>query len=439
MNEESLIKNFKTHEPVLAEAGPAWLHTIRKDAIGKFEELGFPTLKDEDWRFTRVRPLLQHDFQLTDGYKANGVTASDLDEVSFADAGLHRMVFVNGHYAADLSSVGELPAGVRVESLADVLANDPAAVEPHLAKLAATDKNPFVALNTAHITDGLFVFVPKNTVVDTPVHVIFLSRANESAVASHPRNVIVAEEGAKLTVLESWVGKDVYFNNPVTEIVVGDNADVNHYKVQKESLSAYHVATVQATLGKDSRFNTNSISLGGALVRNDINTYLGGEGIECTLDGLYMADTGQHVDNHTQIDHAMPHCDSHELYKGILNGRAKAVFNGRINVYEDAQKTDAKQSNRCMLLSDDAQVNTNPQLEIFADDVKCTHGATVGQIDEKSIFYLRARGIPKEQARHMLIYAFANEILERIEVEPLRERLATDLYGWLARAESSTE
>lgn len=435
-DKESYVSNFNDSEQRLAGNGPEWVHTIRKDALAQFESLGFPTLKNEDWRFTRVRPLLQQEFKLVAEYKSNGISATDLDNVSFADAGLHRLAFVNGHYAADLSSPQALPDGVRVDSLRNVLAKEPALVEPHLTKLASQQINPFVALNTAHIMDGLFVHVPKNVVVDTPIHAVFMTRAGDNAIVSYPRNLIVVEEGAKAVVVESWIGEnDVYFNNPVTEVVVGDNADVDHYKVQRESRAAYHVATVQSRLGRDSHYNINSVSFGGAFVRNDVNTLLDGEGIECTLDGLYIADSSQHIDNHTTIDHAKAHCNSYEMYKGILSGRAKAVFNGRINVFEDAQKTDAKQSNRCMLLSDDAQINSNPQLEIYADDVKCTHGATVGQIDDKSIYYLRTRGIPEEQARHMLIYAFANEVLERIHVEPLRDRLAKDLYTWLAREE----
>ncbi len=421
-------------------AGPDWLDRLRSSARDHLNRDGFPTTRSEDWRFTRLRPLLSRDFQLVTQYRSNGLYTGDLAGLSFPDQDCHRLVVVNGNYAEALSSVGVLPKGVRIESMKTALENSPDLVKKHLARHADSEKNPFIALNTAHFRDGVFVHIPRGTALEEPIHLLFVSGSSDHSPMSHPRNLIVTEERSRVTVVESYVGvgRHVYFTNPVTEIVVGDGASVDHYKVQKESPSAYHMATLQAYVGGESRFRTDFLSFGGELVRNDVNTYLDGEGIDCTMNGLYVARGHQHIDNHTNIDHAMPHCDSHELYKGILAGRARAVFNGKIHVHPDAQKTDAKQSNGCMLLSDDAQINSNPQLEIYADDVKCTHGAAVGQIDEDAVFYLRSRGIDKIKARHMLIHAFAGQVIDQIKVEALRDRLAGDLKEWLAEAEETS-
>jgi Fe-S cluster assembly protein SufD len=291
-----------------------------------------------------------------------------------------------------------------------------------------------VALNTAHVHDGAFIHLPRGTRIEEPIHILYVSRSNGSSVVSHPRTLIIAEDGTRASFVESYVGfeSDAYFTNAVTEIVVKENAEIDHCKLQRESDSAYHMATVRAQVGRSSRFLTSSLSFGGALVRNDTHAVLADEGIECALNGLYLARNHQHVDNHTVIEHTKPNCSSRELFKGILGGRAKAVFNGRIHVHPQAQKTDAKQTNRCILLSDDAQINSNPQLEIYADDVKCTHGAAVGRLDEDAVFYLRSRGIDDAAARRMLVFAFANEVLEDVRIAPVREHLTTDLDRWLA-------
>lgn len=416
---------------------PAWVRDIRSSAIDRFANDGFPTTKNEDWRFTRVRPLLQHDFRVSDQPSSNGFSVKQLGDLSFADAGCHRLVFLNGHFSANLSSIDALPDGLRLMTLRDAMQAHGDIVQEHLSKHAGASKSPFVALNTGYLYDGAFVHIAKEHSIERPIHLLFVSSTKASDLMSQPRNLVVVEKHARAAVIESYVGSPdaVYFTNAVTEISVGDNAVVQHHRIQKESRAAYHMASLSAHMGSDSRFDTGYVSMGGGLVRNDVVTFLDGEGINCRLDGLYVADGHQHVDNHTNIEHAKPHCESHELYKGILGGRAKGVFNGKIHVHPDAQKTDAKQSNGCMLLSDDAQINTNPQLEIYADDVKCTHGATVGQIDEKAVFYLRSRGIKETDARHMLIYAFANEVLERIKIDPLREQLAADLFEWLSTAQ----
>ncbi|MFQ5511588.1 MAG: Fe-S cluster assembly protein SufD [Candidatus Krumholzibacteriia bacterium] len=430
------IKRFAKLEAETPRTGPKWLAGLRASARDGLIRHGFPTTRTEGWRFTRLRPLLSRDFCLEKQYHPNGLSTADVAGLTFDDTDCRRLVLVSGNPAQGLSAVGRLPEGVHVESLAEALRSRPALVRKYLARHACPEKNPFVALNTAHMLDGAFVHIPEGITLEEPIHLLCVSASRDGSTMSHPRNLIVAEAGSRATIIESYVapGDDIYYTNPVTEIIVGQGAAVDHYKLQKESPASYHTATLQAHLDRGSCFHTDFLSSGGELVRNDVNTYLDGEGIECTLNGLYVARGHQHVDNNTNIDHAMPNCNSYELYKGILTDRARAVFNGKIHVHPDAQKTDAKQSNGCMLLSDDAQINTNPQLEIYADDVKCTHGAVVGQIDDNAVFYLRSRGIDEVSARNMLIHAFAGEVIEQVKVAPLRERLAGDLKTWLAGA-----
>jgi Fe-S cluster assembly protein SufD len=435
-DKDTYVKSFVEVEPKLAELAPSWVHDIRKSAIGQFSDQGFPTSKNEEWRFTRLRPLLQHDFEHVYDYSRDILTPGQLDSLCIEDTGCRRITFVNGHYAEELSDIGNLPKGVRIESLKHALQNDPERVQRNLSRYAEPGKNPFVALNTAHIVDGTFIYLPKDARIEEPIHLLYVSRPNGKPTVTHPRTLVVAEEHSRASIVESYIGFDteIYLANPVTEIVVRKRAEIDHCKLQRESASSYHIATMQVNLQRDSRFKTDFVSLGGTLVRNDVNTILDDEGIECSVNGLYVGDGHQHIDNHTLVEHAKPNCTSHELYKGILNDRAKAVFNGRVHVHPDAQKTDAKQTNRCILLSDDAQINTNPQLEIYADDVKCTHGAAVGKIDEDAIFYLQTRGIDKAAARKMLIYAFANEVLGGIRIDPVREHLEEDLFRWLSES-----
>jgi Fe-S cluster assembly protein SufD len=314
---------------------------------------------------------------------------------------------------------GELPSGVRAGGLSEA--------EPHLGKYAQCDRNAFVALNTAFLSNVAVLRVERSAVVETPLHLVFMAAGGSEPGAVHPRTLIVVGAGAQCTIIETYVGTGKYLSNAVTEIVAGDGAVVDHYKIQLESPEAFHIATMQANLGRSTNFSSHSIALGGALVRNDANATLS-EGTEATLNGLYVVNGHQHIDNHTEIDHAKPHGMSHELYKGILDGKATAVFNGRIIVRKDAQKTDSKQTNKNLVLSDDAVIDTKPELQIFADDVRCTHGATIGQLDEESMFYLQSRGIGREQARSLLTYAFAQDILDRIKVPALKEHLGKVLF-----------
>jgi Fe-S cluster assembly protein SufD len=391
---------------------PAWLQPLRDAAFARFAALGFPNTHHEEWRFTNVAPIARTAFAAG----RQGAVATKLAK------GPVQLVFANGHL---LTRPESLPKGLE----AGGFAADPAAIAQHLGKHASFAENAFVALNTAMLSDGAFVRVARGAVIEEPIEIFYLTTAGAQPIALHPRALIVVGADAHCTIVERYqgAGDGVYFNNAVTEIAVGDRAVVDHYKVQQESLSAFHIATLQATIGRSATFASHSISLGGALVRNDVNATLS-EGSDATLNGLYIVNGTQHVDNHTLIDHAMPHGTSHELYKGILDGKAHAVFNGKIIVRPDAQKTDSKQTNKNLVLSDDAVVDTKPELQIFADDVRCTHGATIGQLDAESLFYLQSRGIGKRQARSLLTQAFAQDVVDRIKVQSLRDSLEKVLF-----------
>lgn len=429
---DSYRVDFERLERDSADRRPQWINQIRTAAFGRFVELGFPTTRLEDWKYTNVAPIVKTSFT-RDGRARRTLPVEPLEPFTLEEVACAQLVFVNGHCSSDLSSLEKLPKGVMVSSLATVLAGNPESVEAHLAQYASYHDQAFVALNTAFMEDGAFVSIPKDTIVEAPIHLLFISSARlglandggGSVLVSYPRNLIVVGSHSQVRIIESYVGleHDVYLTNVVTEIVGGENAVIDYYKVQRESEEAFHVATVQAQLGHSSTFSSHAIDLGGALVRNDLNVALDGEGAECTLNGLYMVTGRQHVDNHTRIDHAQPHCSSRELYKGILDGKSRGVFSGKIVVHKAAQKTDAKQANKNLLLSEDAVIDSKPQLEIFNNDVKCTHGTTIGQHDQEAMFYLRSRGVDLAAARSLLTYAFASELLGRIKVEPVRARL----------------
>jgi Fe-S cluster assembly protein SufD len=415
--------------------GPRWLQDLRERAASRFTALGFPTVREEEWRFTSPSAVVGVDYRPAD--PSVSIAARDLERHIYADAE-HRVVVVNGRFSPELSRVGSLPPGARAGSLAAFIngAADAERAERYLGQLADFDLRPFAALNTAFLQDGAYVHVPDGVVLEQPLHVLFVSSNDPGAqpAVSYPRCLIVAGDRTQARIVESYAGPEAgYLANAVTEVFVGENAILDHYKVQQESLSAAHIASMHVHAARSAAFSSHSFTLGGRFVRNDVLATLDGEGAEVTLNGLYLADGDRLVDNHTTIDHARPHCPSHEIYKGILGGKAKAVFNGKIIVRPDAQKTDAKQTNRALLLSDDALINTKPQLEIFADDVKCTHGAAIGQLDDEAIFYLRARGLTFAEARDMLIHAFAGEILDRVRIEPLKRALEGELYAQLAR------
>jgi len=331
--------------------------------------------------------------------------------------------------------------GVRLGSLAEALRERPSEVQPYLAKTARYDANAFTALNTAFLQDGAFIHVPLGRIVEEPVHLLFVSTSRQEPAVAYPRNLFVLEEGAQLTVTESYAGLDagVYFTNTVTEAAVKGGAVLDHYKLQRESERAFHVATLEIEQGRRTNVSDGSFSLGGGLVRNDVNQRFTAEGGEIAMNGLYSVTGLQHVDNHTRIDHLTPHCTSRELYKGILDGRARGVFYGNIIVHPGAQKTNATQTNKNLLLSKEALVDSIPGLQIYANDVKCKHGSTTGQIDEDSVFYLRSRGIDAETARAILTYAFAREVVDLVRVPAMRATLGVLLLSRLPNSEAVRE
>ncbi len=428
------LSGFAQVEAALPAGDGTWLHGLRKAALARFAELGFPTTRQEAWRLTSLASLAAVPFKPAPAAEPDAETAARLDREALAEEPHHRLVFVNGRFAAGLSSPRPLPAGLTAASLAGVLRSEPARVEPHLARYADWRDHPFRALNTAFIADGAFVAIPAGLVVEEPIHLVFVSTMSGEPTVSHPRNLIVAGPGSQAKIVESYLGfgRDVYFTNAVTELVVGENASVEHCKLQRESEAAFHLATLWARQDRSSTFVSHSVSIGGALVRNELTVVLDAEGAECTLNGLYVATGQQLVDTHTTIDHAKPHCRSDELYKGILGGRAKGIFHGRIVVRPDAQKTDANQTNKNLLLSDDATVDSKPELEINNNDVRCTHGSALGQVDRDAVFYLRARGLTEAAARQLLIQAFVRDLIDRITIVPIRDRLDGLILGRLS-------
>ncbi len=426
------LSSFAQLQKELEGKQPPWLQQIRKAAISRFSDLGFPTSRQEEWKYTEVAPIRRTAFKPA-AYELNGLTTGRLTGLTFCNLQCPRLVFLNGHYSAGLSSLKGLPKTVQVKSLAGVLEQNPDLVQPHLTQHARYEDHPFVALNTALIQDGALVHVAKGEVIQEPIHLLFLSTAAEEAVAVHPRNLILVDSNSQVTIVESYIGlhQGVYFTNSVTEIVAAENTVVDHYKLHQESKKAFHIATLQVYQDRSSSVRTFNVTLGGVLTRNEVNVVLDLEGAEFNLDGLYLISGTQHVYNHTRLVHAKPHCDSREMYKGILDEKATGVFHGRIVVRPGAQKTDSKQTNNNLLLSDEALINTKPQLEIYANDVKCTHGATIGQLDPDALFYLRSRGIDQTTARSLLIYAFASQVVNRIKVDLVRTELDEYLFSWL--------
>ena len=411
-------------------AQPRWAAQARESAIAQFERLGFPTTKIEQWRFTSVAPIAERTFALATAVPRVTEQARPLS------APIAHAVCVNGRFAPKLSNLDALPTGVHVLSLEEAMTSHAALVEPYIAKLSLTQTNAFSSLNTAFLRDGIVLVLPARTVIEQPIELTFASSARQGeATVSHPRLLIVAGEASQATILERYVGTGAAFTNAVGEVWLGANAVIDHYKLQEEPADSFHIASMFVRAARSGTFSSHSLTFGGGLVRNDVIAMLEGEGIDCTLNGLYVGRGKQLIDNHTTIDHAMPHCGSHEVYKGILSDTSRAVFNGKIIVRPDAQKTDAKQTNKALLLSDEANINSKPELEIFANDVKCTHGAAIGQLDEAAMFYLRSRGLGLAESRAMLVHAFAGDILNRVKIAPVREYLEDMLTARLPHVE----
>jgi len=419
---ENYLDSFSAFEKAAAGYDQPWLRNLRQEAFTRFCQVGFPTTREEDWRFTNVQAIAQTPFRL-----AREVRVSGADIIGAVLAGAaSRLVFVNGRFAPELSSLDNLPHGLRVNALAkEITANSPI-VEAHLGRYANIQRDAFCALNTAFMEDGAFVHLRRGVVIEQPIHVLLVSTATEKPSMNHPRNLFFIEEGSQLAVVEEYISLGAASRslcNAVTELVVQQGSVVSHYMIEREHEEAFNISTLRLEQGRNANVASHSLLLGGGLVRNNVHPVLAGEGAECLINGLFIGKNVQHLDNYMLVEHASPHCSSRQFYNGILDDRAHGVFHGRIIVHKDAQKTDAKQTNRNLLLSDDAQIDTKPQLEIYADDVKCTHGATIGQIEEDALFYLRSRGMDETSARKLLLLAFARECLERMKEDSVRCRI----------------
>lgn len=413
-----------------------WVRALRELAGMQFEAQGFPTTRDEAWKYTNVASLVRQVY--TPAPADTSAVMADVSQIVFPGLEVDRLVFVDGHYAPHLSTPVSV-TGTHIGSLATALDRPTDGLEAHLGQISSLEKHPFAALNTAFLTDGAWLHLAPGTVAERPIHLVFLATGRQ--VLAQPHNLIVLEEGAQATVIEHYVALNDarYFTNAVTETSLAKGAALEHYRVQQEGAQAYHIGGMHVRQACESRFTSHAIDLGGVLVRNDLRTVLAAEYAHCALNGLYVLDGRQHVDNHTLIDHAKPNGTSSEYYKGVLDGRSRAVFNGRVVVQPDAQHTDARQMNNNLLLSEDAEVDTKPELEIYADDVKCSHGATVGQLDADALFYLRSRAVDEAAARDLLTYAFANDILSRFRLMPIRVELERKLTARLLRGREIKE
>jgi Fe-S cluster assembly protein SufD len=415
---EQLVGSYRAWASNGASSAPTWLKDLREGGIARFHDLGFPNTKQEAWRFTSVAPIAEGSFELAQA-PTRVPTLEEIRPYLLFEAG-YRLVFLDGFFQRSLST----PFFDDVQSLAHVLAHRADLVREHIGKYAATQDRPFSALNTAFVNEGAFVHVPAKTTLAEPIQLLFLATGDERAV-THPRNLVVVERESRASIVETYasLGQGPYWTNSVTEIVAGDGARIDYHRVQRENVRAYHVATTQTHQGRDSTIHLHTVAFGAALSRHDISTVLAGPGGTLLLNGLYLLADQQHADHHTTIDHAADHCESHEYFNGVLDGKSRGVFTGRIIVRPGAQKTDSKQTNNNLLLSTDAHADSQPQLEIYADDVKCTHGSTVGPLDPRALFYLRSRGIAETDARRLLTYGFAAEILGRMDVAALRAEL----------------
>lgn len=418
--------NYQAAFRAVRELSPtvAWLELVRGGAIDRFEQLGFPTVRDEEWKYTNLASLAKESFRPV--INRTDITAAESTRFAYPETAGAHLVVVNGFLCEELSVKTGLESVVAIDlfsAVADAKYNKIA--REHLARNADYHNKGLTALNTAFLQSGVFLLIPKNVKLETPLQITFLSDTTEPGSASFPRVLVVAEENSSATLVESFVsnGEGRYFTNAIAEIVLKEGARLEHYRLQRENNEAFHVSTTAAELGRGSSYNTTSINFGARLARHDVSVVMDHEGSECWVDGLYVVGPDQHTDTHSVIDHKQPHCKSHQLYKGILDGNGRAVFNGKIFVREGAQKTDAMQTNKNLLLSPASQVDTKPQLEIYADDVKCAHGAAVGQIDQEELFYLQTRGITPELSRSLLTYGFAEEVIGKIKIDSIRAEM----------------
>ena len=416
------ITNFELFKQNQDNQSDDPIHDLRKTAFNHLLEKGFPTKREEEWRFTDINPILSESFTLADSDNIANIKKSDIAHLTFKNWSGTMLVFIDGQFAEHLSDTNAGQSGLTINSLDFVLKNDQKSLLDTFVEFETYSENAFSALNTAFIKDGAVIKLEKNVIADKPIHLLYISTKQNKPQLINPRNLIYLSENSQVALVESHfnLNDGEYFNNPVTEIRIAENARLNHIRIQNESGMAFHIGSIFVDQKQNSHYFSTSLTFGGKIARNNIYTKLDGEGIESILNGLYMGHGDQLLDNHTFIDHAKPRCESHELYQGILTDNANGVFSGKIMVHPDAQKTDAKQSNNCLLLSDEARINSKPQLEIYADDVRCTHGATVGQLNEEGIFYLRSRGISEQQAKNILTYAFVEQVIEGMGIASVR-------------------
>jgi len=417
------INQFDEFEKSLNGEKSSEFHKLRKSAISNFQELSFPTQKDEEWKYTNISPLLKHNF--SSAQIKEDVAPDIINKFLFDKLEHSLLVFVNGIYSPKLSNITDLPEGVEVGSIAEAIKNNNPLVKKHIGNYAKNGNYFFTTLSSAFIKDGAFVYVPDGKIVEDAIHIIFYTSSENEKLITQPRNLFIAGKNSQVSIIEHYVSDEesIYFTNSVTEIFTDENAIVDHIKLQEESKKAFHIARMEVDQERSSNFSSHLISHGAEISRNDFNARFNDEGSECMLNGLFMIDDEQLFDAHTMIDHAKPHCNSHEHYKGILQDKSKGVFNGKVMVRQDAQKTNAFQQNNTILLSNDAVMNTKPQLEIFADDVKCSHGATIGKLNDEAKFYLKSRGIGEEAATAILIHAFASDVITSIKIPALRDYL----------------
>lgn len=417
------INQFNEFEKSLNGEKTSEIHQKRKDALQRFEALPIPTQKDEEWKYTNISPLFNYNF--SPASLKTSVSSELISKFLFDKLDHSLLVFINGFYAPELSELEDIPVDVYAGSLADAIRMDNPIVKKHLSKYIQTDNQFFSSLSTAFIKDGAFIHVPKGIIVEKPIHILFLSKSSEEKLLIQPRNLFVADKSSQVTIIEHYVSDEdiLYFTNSVTEIFADENAVVDHIKLQEESKQSFHIASMEVDQERNSNFSSHLISQGARISRNDFNTRFNEQGGMSMLNGLFMIDDDQLFDAHTMIDHAKPYCNSHEHYKGILQDKSRGVFNGKVMVRKDAQKTNAFQENNIIILSDEALMNTKPQLEIFADDVKCSHGATIGKLNDEAKFYLKSRGIGEESATAILIHAFASDVIKSIKIDAVRDYL----------------
>ncbi len=439
--ETDVVEHYQSeYARLIGELTSDPLRDERKAALERFAATGLPTKRVEAWKYTDVRPIAKRSYDNVQ--PAPAVTAEQITELRFGNLDCYECVFVNGRFNPGLSRLGELASGVTIRSLAEALTDTDNGIEAQLGQCLKENLSAFTDLNTAFMQDGAVVEIAKGVRADKPIVLLYVDTATEVPTASHPRTFVTLGQGAEATLVESYFGLDdtsENLTNQVTEIELADNASLDHYKIVLGSQAGFHIGSINVRQARDARYESHSLALGGKLTRTDINTRLEAEGATAILNGLYMIGGKQHVDHHTRVDHLVPHTNSEENYRGVLNDSARAVFNGKVYVHRDAQKTDAQQSNANLLLSKMAEVDTKPELEIYADDVKCSHGATVGQIDEAALFYLRSRAIDEQTARNLLTFAFASEVVNRIRLKPIRDRLEHIVMGKLPQTEQISE